>query len=220
MSKTQNRTKQIVTLGMLTAIAYAIMYFGRIPVVLFLKYDPKDVVINIAGFLFGPLSAFAVSVVVSVVEMFTASTTGYWGCIMNIISTCSFVCTAAVIYKKRRDVKGAIIGLITGLILMTGVMLLWNYLITPIYMGYPRSAVAELLIPAFLPFNLLKGGINATITMLLYKPVVIALRRAGLVPEPENKVTTNKKANIGVILVSVFILITCIVFVLVLRGDI
>ena len=45
-------------------------------------------------------------------------------------------------------------------------------LITPFYMGYPREAVVELLLPAFLPINLIKGGLNAGITMLLYKPIV------------------------------------------------
>ena len=64
---------------------------------------------------------------------------------------------------------------------MVVVMLFWNYLITPVYMGYPREAVVELLIPVFLPFNLIKGGLNAALTMILYKPVVIALRRAHLI---------------------------------------
>ena len=205
---------------MLAAIAYAVMYFGRIPMISFLKYDPKDFVMNITGFLFGPLAVFTVSAVVSTVEMFTASETGWIGLLMNIISTCSFACTAALIYKKRRDLKGAVIGLVTGLLLMTGVMLVWNYIITPIHLGYPREAVAEMLIPVFLPFNLIKGGINAAITMMLYKPVVMALRKAGLVPEPEGTGTENKRINIGVILVSAFILITCIVLVLILRGDI
>ncbi|SOY30602.1 hypothetical protein AMURIS_03333 [Acetatifactor muris] len=59
-------------------------------------------------------------------------------------------------------------------------MLFWNYLITPVYMGYPREAVAELLIPVFLPFNLMKGGLNAAFTMILYKPVVTAFRCAHL----------------------------------------
>ena len=54
-------------------------------------------------------------------------------------------------------------------------MMFWNYLITPLHMGYPREAVAELLIPVFLPFNLLKGGLNTGITLVLYKPVVSTL---------------------------------------------
>ena len=42
-----NRTRKITTLGMLCAIAYVVMLVARIPIVLFLKYDPKDVVITI-----------------------------------------------------------------------------------------------------------------------------------------------------------------------------
>ncbi len=94
---------------------------------------------------------------------------------MNVISSCSFASTAAFVYKKKRKLSGVIIGLFSGWGCMVLVMLLWNYLIAPIYMGYPREAVVELLIPAFLPFNLIKGGLNAAITMIIYKPVAKAL---------------------------------------------
>ena len=60
---------------------------------------------------------------------------------------------------------------------MAAVMLLWNYLIAPIYMGMPREAVAELLLPAFLPFNLIKGSINTAVTLLLYKPAFLRLQQ-------------------------------------------
>lgn len=114
---------------------------------------------------------------------------------------------------------GAVGGLLAGCLLMVIVMLLWNYLITPIYMGYPREAVAEMLIPVFLPFNLLKGGLNATITMLLYKPVVSALRRGGFV-ESQDPGHIDRSQKIGVILITVVVLITCIFFALVLKGVI
>ncbi|MDD3841014.1 MAG: ECF transporter S component, partial [Clostridia bacterium] len=107
-----NKTKKLTNLAMLSAIAYIVMVVGRIPIVLFLKYDPKDVIIAIGGFMYGPLSAFVISAVVSFVEMFTVSDTGVIGLIMNIISSCSFACTAAYIYKRKRTLKGAIIGLI------------------------------------------------------------------------------------------------------------
>ncbi len=173
-----NKTKKVTMVGMLCAVAFLVTVVCRIPVVLFLKYEPKDVVISIGGFLFGPMTAFVISVIVSFVEMFTISDTGFIGLIMNVLSTCSFACTASFIYKKHRTMKGAVAGLLTGVVLTTAVMLLWNYLITPIYMGYPREAVKALLIPAFLPFNLLKGGINMSRTMLIYKPVGTALRSA------------------------------------------
>ncbi|WP_102400832.1 ECF transporter S component [Haloimpatiens massiliensis] len=215
----KTNTKKLTTLAMLSAIAYIIMVLGRIPIVMFLKYDPKDVIITIGGFIFGPLSAFIISVLVSFVEMFTVSDTGFIGFIMNIISTCAFACTAGYIYKRNHTLKGAVYGLITGSILMTIVMLLWNYLIAPIYLGYPREAVAKLLIPAFLPFNLLKGGLNAALTMLLYKPLVNSLRRSNLIPE-SSKSNPVKKINLGVTLISGLILVTCILLVLVLNGTI
>ena len=213
-----NKTKKLSTLAMLSAISYLVMIVGRIPVILFLKYDPKDVIITIGGFIFGPLSSFIISILVSFVEMVTISDTGFIGLVMNIISTCAFACTAAYIYKKSKTLKGAIIGLLTGCISMTAIMLLWNYLITPIYLGYPREAVAKMLIPAFLPFNLLKGGLNAAITMLLYKPLVTVLRKSNLIPE-SNKKEQQSKINIGVLLISILILLTCILLVLVLNGT-
>ena len=212
-------TKKLTTIAMMCALAYIVMFVARIPVVLFLKYDPKDVVIAIGGFLFGPLTSFVISAVVSLVEMFTVSETGFWGLLMNILSSCSFACTAAFLYKKRHTRKGAVIGLISGVAAMVAVMMLWNYLITPIYMGYPRAAVAELLLPAFLPFNLLKGGLNAAITILLYKPVVTALRKAGLAPESKGDARAPQ-GSLGVTLAALMALVTCVLLVLVMKGVI
>lgn len=211
-----SKTRKITTVGMLCALAYVVVVVGRIPLVLFLKYDPKDVIIAIGGLIFGPLTSFLVSLIVSFVEMITISDNGVIGFIMNIISSCSFACTAAFIYKKRRKLSGAIIGLLCGWGTMIIVMMLWNYLVTPIYMGYPRESVVKLLLPAFLPFNLIKGGLNAAITMLLYKPIVTALRRSHLI----DAAPTVKKTqvNIGIILVTLLIVATCVLWILSLNG--
>lgn len=181
-----SKAQKLTTIGMLCALAYVAVVVGRIPLILFLKYDPKDVVIVIGGLLFGPLISFAVTVIVSVAQMFTISTTGILGCIMNIISSCSFACTASFIYKKKRTLSGAMLGLFCGWGCQVMVMMLWNYLIAPIYMGYPREVIVQLLLSAFLPFNLIKGGMNTALTMLLYKPVVTALRRFHL-NEPKHE---------------------------------
>ena len=216
-----NNTKNMVTLAMMAALAYLLMVVVRIPIVSFLKYEPKDVVITIAGFIFGPVSAFLVSLVVSIIEMFTVSETGWIGAVMNLVSTCSFACVAAVIYKKNHTLKGAIVALAAGILSMVVVMLLWNYLLTPIYMGYPRSAVAAMLPTVFLPFNLLKGGLNAAITMLLYKPVVISLRKAGLIPESRTQEEHGgHRISSGVMLGAAAALITFILLALALAGVI
>lgn len=175
------KTKKLTTIGMLCTLAYAAAAFGRVPLILFLKYDPKDVVIVIGGLLYGPGVSLAITLIVSLVQMFTISGTGILGCLMNVLSSCSFACTASFLYQRKRKLSGAVAGLAWGLGCQVAVMMLWNYLLAPVYMGYSRQTVAKLLLPAFLPFNLIKGGLNAAFTLLLYKPVVTALRRCGLV---------------------------------------
>ena len=209
-------TKKLVLIAMIAAVAYITVFLIRIPVVLFLKYEPKDVIVTIGGFLLGPVAAFVCSAVVSLLEMLTISETGPIGALMNLISTCSFACTAAFIYKKKHNLNGAVIGLLVGSAVMIGVMLLWNYLITPLYMtGTSRSDVAAMLIPIFLPFNALKAGFNTALTLAFYKPVVTGLRKAGLV-QPASGQSRNSK--VGLYIFAAALLVTCIVALLVLRG--
>ena len=212
------RTKYLVNIALLSAMAYVIMVFGRIPVVMFLRYDPKDVIIVIGGLIYGPLAAFMISLVVSFVEMIMVSDTGWIGFWMNLLSTCSFACTAAYLYKRSQKLSGAIIGLICGGLMAVAVMLLWNYLLTPIFMNLPREVVVPLLWSAFLPFNLLKSGINGALTMLIYKPVVRALRKGNLIPPSTASPAPGKTRHIGVILIAACVLITCLVIVFVLNG--
>lgn len=207
--------KKMVTLAMFAAVAYLMVFLIRIPVVLFLKYEPKDVAVTISGFLFDPLSACLVSLVVSMVEMVTISETGPIGALMNLLSTCSFACTAAFIYKRRRSLSGAIWGLSAGSIAMIAVMLLWNWLITPMYMGISRQAVSALLLPYFLPFNVLKAGLNSALTLALYKPLVTALRKIGLL---EHRPEAPHTSRLGMYLFTGILLITCVAVLLVLKG--
>ena len=208
--------KKTVLIGMLAAIAYVVMFVFRIPVVLFLKYEPKDVIITIGGFLMGPLAAFFISLTVSLVEMITVSDTGPIGALMNLLSSCAFACTASLIYKRRHTIGGAVLGLGVGSVVTVVIMLLWNWLITPLYMGQPREAIEALLIPAFLPFNLLKTGLNSAFVLLLYKPLVGALRRTGLV---ESKNLSKGNSKIGIYLLGAGLLATCILLLLVFQGK-
>ena len=208
--------KKMVLIAMLAALSYIAVLTIRIPVVLFLSYEPKDVVITIGGFLLGPMAAFTCSLVVSLIEMFSISETGIIGCVMNLLSTCSFACIAALIYKKRHSLAGAVFGLVAGSLAMVATMLLWNYLITPLYMtGTSRSDVAAMLVPVFLPFNALKAGFNSALTLLLYKPVVTALRRIGLAEKKPAKAGSSK---LGIYLFAGILLVTCVLILLVLRG--
>ncbi len=209
--------KKMVLVAMLAAISYIMVSTVRIPVILFLKYEPKDVIITIGAFLLGPWAGLVCSLIVSLLEMVTISDTGPIGALMNLLSTCCFACTAAWIYKKNHTLRGAVWGLAAGSVLTVTAMLLWNWLITPLYMGVPRDQVQALLIPAFLPFNALKVGLNTALTLALYKPLVGALRRTGLV---ESHSKPAEKSKWGIYVLAGILLATCILLLLALRGII
>jgi len=179
-----NRTKQLTTLSMLTAMSFLLGAFirirGIIPIAPFLTYDAKDVGILIGGFMFGPLAALLMSVVLALLEMVTISDSGPIGAIMNTLASASFACTAAAIYSRMRNRNGAIIGLVVGSLVATATMLLWNYVMIPIYTPtITRQMVAGLILPGLLPFNLIKTGINSVVVLLVYKHVSRALKAAG-----------------------------------------
>lgn len=217
--QTRFNARTMVSLAMLAAIAYVVMYLSKLlpQVIGFLQFDLKDTVICIGGFIFGPFAAAMVSIVVAFVEMITVSDSGPIGMVMNILATCAFCCTASFIYKKKHTMSGAVIGLAAGTITLTAVMLLWNYLITPLYMvGTSREAVAAMLVPIFLPFNLVKGGMNMAAILLLYKPVVGALRKAHLVAPSSSG--SKGKFSAGFLLFAAALLATFILLMLVLAG--
>lgn len=217
MSNTRSMsTRKVVVAAMLCAISFVATLIGQLvpPVAGFLSYDPKDAVVVIGGFIYGPVVAIMISVVESLVEMLTMSSTGVYGLIMNILSTCAFAVPASLLYKKMHDMKGAVIGLLLGMVSMTACMLLWNYIITPFYMGVPRETVAGMLATVFLPFNLIKSGINAGLTLVLYKPLVTALRKTNLLPQGES----HGSFHLGFTIFSVMVLVGFVLLFLVFTG--
>lgn len=218
MKNSRFSTRYLAVVAMFTAVSFISVLLAKvIPNVQgFLSYEPKDAVIVIAGFIFGPLTCVIVSVLCSFIEMLSISSTGIYGFLMNVVSTCAFTVPAAWIYARHRTQKGAVIGLGIGVVVLAGCMVLWNYIITPFYMGVPRSVVAGMLATVFLPFNLIKGGINAGITLLLYKPIVTALRKARLV-EPSSS-NHKGKFSPGFAIFAAAVLVTFVLLFLVLLG--
>ena len=176
----QSKTVRLAKMGMLVAISIVLVYFINfplIPPVLFLEYDPADIPILIGTFAFGPWAGVLLTVVTSLVQGLTVSAgSGPYGIIMHVIATSVFVLVAGYIYKGSKTKKRAIIALLCGVVAMALVMIPANLLITPIFMGVPRSAVVDLL-PAIIAFNFLKAGINAIVTFLLYKRISGFLHR-------------------------------------------
>ena len=205
-----SQTKKSAVVAMICALAYLCMFILRFKV-LFLTFDIKDAVLAIASLLYGPLWGVISSAFVAFMEMFTVSETGFYGCVMNFLSSASFTFVCGLIYKYRKSISGAILGVTAGAFAMTAVMLLANLLITPIYMGVPRSEVAAMIPTLLLPFNAVKAVVNGAVTLLIYKPFTTGLKRAGLlVSKQENTYRFNLK-TLALITVSLLIIVFSIV---------
>lgn len=180
-ARSRDLLKNTVCVAVFAALAYAVTFVFRLPVS-FLTFDAKDAVITVAAMYFGPLAAGAMALIAALLELVTVSGTGLYGFVMNFVSSFAFAGMASLIYRWRRTAAGSVIGVISGTVGMTGIMLLMNLWITPLYMGAPREAVIALIPTLLLPFNLLKGMLNAALTLFLYKPFSTALKAAGFHP--------------------------------------
>ena len=100
-----------------------------------------------------------------------------------------------------------------------------NLLITPIYTGFPRAQVAGMIPTLLLPFNLVKGTINAALVLILYKPIRRALHAARLLPHAyttEEEVGKGKRAWVSILVSIVGILVLAgalAAFLWVLHGN-
>lgn len=221
-TKTQTRLRALISMAMLCALAFAADALLRIPNIGgFLTYEPKDVILTIGGFIFGPVAGLLMSLVVCLLEMVTVSTTGPIGLLMNFLASGVFVGVSAVIYSRRKTLSRAIIGLLVGAVSMLVIMLLWNYIMTPIFMNVPREAVLQLFFPLLIPFNLLKAALNSSLVLFLYKGVVTALRKTRLIPVRESNDGDQKRVNtVLMVSISAVLVITLTLVMLIFAGII
>ena len=186
----KSMTKKIVFIALICAIAYVLallIHFPIIPTVAFLKYDIKDVIIAIGGYVLGPIASTIATSITAVLEfILSRSGTREYGLIMNIISSIAFVLPAVLIAGKQKSVKRVYFGLGLGAIIMTAVMIPANILITPHFMGIEMDVLMTFM-PGIILFNAIKGVSNAILTGLLYLPITKALKAAGFMEKSEQK---------------------------------
>lgn len=197
MNKKRSKLIRLSTLAMLTALAYLLMVLVRLPLfpsAPYLQYDPKDVILVFIALFFGPLAAFLSTVCVAALELVTVSTTGLFGFLFNLLASLSFVLPCCLIYRRRKTLPMAVVALVSAVLLLCLSMLLWNWGLTPLYLGIPRSAVVPLLFPVILPFNLIKGLINSCLILLLYKPLGRSLRHFSVFSESSDSALPSLEA--------------------------
>lgn len=218
-TKVNNNIKKMTVIAVLCAIAYLVSFIFPFKVS-FLTFDLKDAIIAISALMYGPIAGLVSSMIVPFLEFITTSETGIYGLIMNFLSSAAFSVTAGFVYKYRRSFSGAILSMCASVLAVTAVMLLANLFITPYYMGVERGMVVELIPSLLLPFNLIKSVINASLTLLIYKPITAAFGRMGMI---ERK-TFSKENSLRSILLMLGCLAVAaaavVVFVLYLGGTV
>ena len=187
-------TRTMAVVGMFSAIA-AVLHIFDFPLPFlapdFYKVDFGELPVMICGFAFGPMAGVLVEFCKILLKLFFKGTsTAFVGDLANFVVGCSLFLPASAIYEFIKSKKGAIIGCITGTLVMTVFGTLFNavYLIpkfvelyglpsvdTIIAMGSKiNPAVSNLTTFVCLmvaPLNLVKGSVISLITMIIYKPL-------------------------------------------------
>ncbi len=179
---------KMTKIAMLSVLAFVLMQFELILPIFpsFLKIDVSDLPALIGAFAMGPFAGIAIEAVKNLLHLMQ-TTTGGVGELANFVIGCSLAVPAAIIYKKHKSKKSAIVGLTVGTIAMTIVGALANYFVMiPFYTAFmPIDAIIELgtiinpniisvetlVLFGIVPFNIFKGIVLSVLTLLLYKRI-------------------------------------------------
>lgn len=179
----------LVTAGILAAIS-TVLRFIETPLPLlpaFLKIDFSNIPALIGGFALGPVAGAAILLIKNLLYL-PATQTGGVGEIADFVISLTLVLPAALIYKYKKNRKGAVIGMATGSAVMSFVAgpLMNYFVLIPFYaMIFPIDAIIGMasaanpsidslwtyIIYAVIPFNVIKAIAICLATGLLYKPL-------------------------------------------------
>lgn len=188
-ARLSGNTRKITMIGMLSALAYVIMLFDFPITALvpsFVKMDFSELPALIGAFSMGPVEGVLICLVKNLIHL-TNSKTGGVGELSNFILGASFVFTAGMIYKCKKNRKTAIIGSLVGALVMALISIPSNYYLTyPIYTKFMAideilaayqkinknvDGLLECLIVFNAPFTFFKGLASVLITLLIYKKI-------------------------------------------------
>lgn len=186
MSNPRTGARVVAMTGMLSAIAFILMYLQfNVPLMpSFIAMDLSELPALIGAFAMGPVQGMVICLVKNLLHLMRTSTGGV-GELSNFILGAIFVGTAGMIYKRNKTKKGAIIGALAGAVAMAVASVITNYYIVyPVYTNFmPMEAIIaayqvinpsvdsllDCLIIFNLPFTFIKGMISVVITLLVYK---------------------------------------------------
>ena len=168
-------------MAMLTALSIVSLYVIRMPLIPaapFLEYDAADIPVLIGSMLLGPVSGIITLLAVCLIQALTVSASSGWiGFVMHFVASSVLVLIASLIYKRKQTTTSLVLGLVIGSIAMTAVMIPLNLVFTGIFLGAGTQTVIGMLMPAIIPFNLLKAGINSAVTFAVFTPIKSILKK-------------------------------------------
>ena len=180
-------TKTIAKIGLLSAIAYVLMFISApLPIFpVFLKIDLSDIPAIFGGMSLGPVAGLIIVVIKNFLQAITASTTGGVGEFANIMIGGAYVFIICLFYEKWRNYKGVIAGALFGIIARIIMGCIMNYYVMlPLYAKFmpmeeiiqagniinPRvTDLYSFVIWMIAPFNILKGFIMTIAILPLFK---------------------------------------------------
>ncbi|ERK32213.1 ECF transporter S component [Clostridium intestinale] len=183
-----SRLNKQIRIALLSGIAFVLMYFDfPLPIFpVFLKIDLSDIPALIGAFALGPVAGVVIELIKNILyTLIKGSSSMLIGEFANFAIGATWVFVAGFIYNRNRTFKTAIIGLVSSVLAMTVMAVLLNYFVLlPMYVNVFKvdlgGSIGSFIAVATVPFNILKGTIASTATVLLYKPVIAVINRQSI----------------------------------------
>ena len=131
-------TKQVVKIGMLSAVSIVLMMFElALPIFpSFLKLDISDLPALVGAVTMGPVAGVMIELVKNLLHLLKTSTAGV-GELANFLVGVALVLPMGICFKKHKNLLGYVQGVVLGTVCMVAVACVFNY-----YVLIPAFAVA------------------------------------------------------------------------------
>lgn len=211
VNKTSDQVNRLVKIAVLTAMS-VILQAIEFKIPLFppwLSFDLSDLPAMLGGLAFGPYAAAIVEVLKNALKFITVGTsTMAIGELANVIVGCALCVPAAIIYRRKRNIKSLWIGLLVGVVSFCIVGALMNiFVLMPLYMNLfggdtilqqamavnpAWNSINAIVVLGVTPFNLLKGAVVSAATLLLHRPMKTLLLQE---KDASRTVKSNKEVH-------------------------
>lgn len=181
--------RYLTVTAMLSAAAFVLMFLEfSLPLLMpdFIKMDLSELPALIGAFSMGPMCGVLICLIKNVLHLLIG-TTGGIGELSNFLLGVAFVLPAGLIYKRKKNRKNALLGSLSGAVVMAVFSVISNYFL--VYPFYYNMMPEETILAAYrfiapsmenmlqclicfnMPFTFVKGIFSVIITFVIYKHI-------------------------------------------------